>query len=226
MDEYLRNRFRILGVCAVIVLTVFCICLLFLQLKEKKNTSMKLRSFYSDMVQALLISKNTNGPPGEWGFKPGYKNVELLNNNLFNYLKVQENCSSHPGHCIPNLSYKSIKDKDTNVNLYKFPSVKLANGIAFAVETIGLCKKHNDLCALIYVDLNSVEAPNIFGKDMFVFAIINNGTVAFVPYNDDKDIDYLKNDINYGCNKKSKIAMNCAALIKNSNWQINASYPW
>lgn len=226
MDDFLITRFRTVGVVAILVTVVLFIVLLFVQYKEKKDTSMRLRVLYSDIVQSLLISKNVNGFPGEWGWKPGYKNVDLLNNNFFANLKIEENCTRDPGNCMPNVNYKSIKEKDTSVNLYNFPSVKLHNGISLAVETVGKCKRANETCAIVYVDLNGVEQPNAFGKDLFVFTIINSGTVAFLPYGYHLSDEKLTDDMTYGCNKFSKMAMYCCAYIAKNNWSIDNSYPW
>lgn len=226
MDDFLRTRFRSVGAVTILVIAVFFIVLLFVQFREKKDTSMRLKVFYSEIVQSLLLSKNNNGVPGEWGWKPGYRNVDLLNNNFFSYLQVEENCASEQGTCIPKVSYKSIKEKETSVNLYKFPSVRLKNGISLAVETIGKCTRTNEACALVYIDLNNLEEPNAFGKDLFVFLIINSGTVAFVPYDYSLSESVLKNDVTYGCNKISKAAMYCAAYLAKNGWTINSEYPW
>ena len=226
MDDFLRSRFRIVGAFCILFLAILFIVLLFVQYREKKNTSMQLRVFNSEIIQAMLISKNANGTPGEWGWKPGYKNIDLLNTNVFGYLKVDEDCSAEPGNCMPKTNYKSIKEKKTNINLYKFPSVRLKNGISIAVETVGKCTKRNSVCALVYTDLNGPEEPNAFGKDMFVFVIVNSGTIAFLPYNSTLSIDQLQYDTNYGCNKFSKVAMNCCALIAKKGWLIDGKYPW
>lgn len=226
MDDYLKKRFRVIGVVTILIVAIFFIVLLFVQFREKKNTSIRLRVFYSEIVQALLISKNSNGVPSEWGWKPGYKNKDLLTNYFFNYLKVEESCVDNPGKCIPKENYLSIKENKTNVNIYNFPSVKLKNGISIAVETVSKCKKKNSVCAIVYTDLNGVEEPNAFGKDLFVFVIINSGTVAFQPYNYSWTVDQLRYDTNYGCNKFSKAAMSCAALISKNNWNIDSKYPW
>lgn len=226
MDEFLQSRFRAVGAVTVLVLAIFFIVLLFVQYREKKDTAIKLKIFYSDIVQALLISKNYNSVAGEWGLKPGYKNVEILNNNLFHYLKVKENCAQKPGTCMPDTKYKSIKEKQTNINLYNFPSVSLQNGISIAVETIGKCKKSNEPCAIIYTDLNGPEEPNAFGKDLFVFLMINHQSVAVLPYNNSLSTDELRNNAKFGCNENADVAMNCCALIARKGWRIDKKYPW
>lgn len=226
MDELSRNKFRSVGATAIIILAIFFVVLLFVQQREKKNISMKLKVFASDITQAILMSKNENGLPSEWGLKPGYKNVDILQHSLFKYLKISENCTEQPGTCFIDGNYKSIKEKETKFNLYNFPSVKMRNGISLAVETVSRCNKDNEICAIVYIDLNNTEQPNAFGKDMFVFSIVNSGVSPFRPYNHLVPLEGLKNDYKYGCNKDSEVAIYCAALIAKNSWKINASYPW
>ena len=226
MDDFLRSRFRVVGVVTLLVLVVFFVVLLFVQYREKKNTALKLKIIYSDIMQSLLISKNYNGVPGEWGWKPGYKNVELLENNVFSQLKIAENCMSEPGKCMPDVKYKSIKEKVTNINLYDYPSIRLRNGISIAVETIGKCKRDNQVCAFMFVDLNGPEQPNAFGKDLFVLQIINNESSPLKVYDDKLSVSELRNNQKYGCNKDSNMALYCSALIKANQWKITSDYPW
>ena len=226
MDELSKNKFRSLGAIAITIVAVFFIVLLFVQQREKKNISLKLKAFNSEVIQALLISKNENGIPEDWCLKPGYKNIDTLKNNVFKYLRIDEDCTENPGTCFFDGNYKSIKEKETNFNLYNFPSVKMKNGISIAIETISKCSQHNEICAIVYIDINNIEEPNAFGKDMFVFAIINNGSQPFKPYDMTLTEHVLKNDTKYGCNKESKAAIYCAAMIAQNGWKIDSSYPW
>ena len=226
MDDFLKSRMRIVGVVTIIVVAIFSILFLFLQYKEKKNTALKLRMFYSDMSQTVQYSRSSNGLPGEWGWVPGYKNVDLLNSNLVSYMKVSENCISTAGNCMPKDNYRSMNGKLTTVNLYNIPSVKLQNGISFAVETVSNCQKQGSTCAVVYADLNNIERPNTFGKDLFVFLILNTNSAAFLPYNSRLPGFTLAADQKYGCNKKADIAMYCSALIFANGWSIDKTYPW
>ncbi len=226
MDDFLRSRFRVVGVVTLIILVVFFVVLLFVQHREKKNTALKLKVIYSDILQSLLMSKNYNGVPGEWGWKPGYKNIDLLENNVFSQLKISQNCMANPGKCMPNVKYKSIKEKVTNVNLYNYPSIRLRNGISIAVETIGKCKYDNQVCAFMYVDLNGPDEPNAFGKDLFVLQIVNSENMPLRVYDERLSLSELRSDEKFGCNKNAKIALYCSAYIKANQWKITTDYPW
>ena len=226
VDEICRNKFRAVGAIAVLVIAIFGIFFLFYQQREKKNTAMKLRLFFSDMTQTMQYSMNINGPPGEWGLHGGYKNVDSLNNYLVNYLRISENCINQSGKCFTDINYKNLKKQDTDVNLSKLPSVRLNNGISLAFETISSCKTKDKICVLVYSDLNGEKPPNIFGKDLFVFTIINSQAAAFMPYNLSISPEDLSKDETYGCNKSAKIPMYCSGLLYTKNWSIDSKYPW
>lgn len=226
MDDFLKSRFRTVGVVTLLILVVFFVVLLFVQYREKKNTAFKLKVIYSDIIQSLLMSKNYNGVPGEWGWKPGYKNIDLIEFNVFSQLKIARNCLDTPGDCMPDVKYKSIKEKVTNVNLHNYPSVRLRNGIAIAIETVGKCKRDDQVCAFMYVDLNGYEEPNAFGKDLFLFQIVNNESAPLKVYGEGLSTSELISHEKFGCNKDASMALYCSALIKANEWKITSEYPW
>lgn len=226
MDDIQSKKMRAVGALAVLVIAILTIFFTFLNAREKKNTSLILRMFYSDMAQTLQFSMNTNGAPGEWGWHGGYKNADLINNYLANYLRVSENCVKDKGSCFPDINYKNLNEKPTSINLSKLPSIKLHNGISIAVESISSCRKKNSPCALVYVDINGIEEPNMFGRDLFVFMIVNSNSVPFLPYNSRIPQEQYSDNKKYGCNKTSDIAMYCSALIYSKGWTIDKTYPW
>ncbi len=226
LDEFSRNKFRAVGAIAVLVIAIFVIFFIFYQQREKKNTAMKLRLFFSDMTQTLQYSMNINGPPGEWGWYGGYKNADTINNYLANYLRVSENCVDKSGSCFADVSYKNLSNQDTGINLSKLPSLKLQNGVTIAFETISSCKFKGKICVLVYTDLNGQAAPNMFGKDLFIFTIVNSNAAAFLPYNLAVSSEALTEDTKYGCNKKAQLPMFCSGLLYTKNWNIDAKYPW
>lgn len=226
MDETTRRKLRAVGAIAVLVVAVLSIFFVFYQIREKKNTSMRLRSFYSDMHQTLQFSMNLNDKPEYWGFKRGYRNANVINSYLANYLRVAENCIEKEGSCFPKENYSNFTTKPTKVNLYQLPSVKLNNGISIAFETISQCKKQESVCALVYVDINSIDKPNMFGKDLFVFMLANSKKTPFLPYNIRVKKEDLLGDKKFGCNIEAEIPMYCSAYLYDNNWQIDKNYPW
>ena len=226
MDEITRRKLRAVGAIAVLVAAACSIFFVFYQIKEKKNTTLRLRAFYSDMVQTLQLSMNMNFTPDIWEFKRGYRNVDIINNYIAQYMQVQKNCVSVPGDCFPETNYKNFTDKPTDVNLSKIPSFVLKNGISLAFETISSCKKRNAVCAIVYVDMNSVDEPNTFGKDLFVFMLVNSKQRPFLPYNINVSKEKLMGDPKIGCNKEAEMPMYCSAYLYDNDWIMDKSYPW
>ena len=225
MDRKYLKKIRVILVFLVIFITIFLIYFIFLHASEKKDVSMKLRMFFGDMSQAMQFSTNGNGSPGEWNWQPGYKNSVIINRIAKN-LRVDQSCVKTLGSCFVNSYYKNLNGASTLVNLYNLPSIHLFNGVSVAFETIGTCKNQGEQCALIYVDINGVDAPNAFGKDLFVFTIINSPSTTFIPYNMSVRPDSFTSDEKLGCNKYSAIPMYCSAFLYTKNWIIDSSYPW
>lgn len=226
MDDITKRKLRAVGAIAVLVGMVLAIFFVFYQIREKKNTTLRLRSFYSDMHQTLQFSMNLNFTPDIWGFKSGYRNADIINNFIAHYMRVEKNCVADPGGCFPDTYYKNFKNEPTKVNLSKIPSFVLNNGIAIAFETISKCKKEDSVCSVVYVDMNSVEEPNTFGKDLFVFMLLNSKQKPFLPYNIKMSRDKLINDPKLGCNKEAEMPMYCSAYLYDNDWIMDNNYPW
>ena len=226
MDEIQRRKLRAVGAIAVLVIVILFIFFIFLQEREKKNNVIRLKMFYADMAQTLQFSMNSNGPPGDWGWHAGYRNANVINNYIVNYLRVSKNCVAANGDCLPKLNYRTLGKRPTKVNLSSLPSVKMNNGISFAVETVKSCKKQNSTCAIFYVDVNGEKKPNMFGRDLFAFELVNSTSIPFAPYKVNTDKNTLLTDSNYGCNHTSNIALYCCALIYSNSWSIGKKYPW
>ena len=205
MDNYLRDRFRVVGAIAIVVAVITFFVLSFASSKEKYETAIVLKTLNSEIIQALLNSKNDNGIPGDWGWKNNSPSTKVIMRNFFKYLNVSSYCLDFDYGCFPVGGYSSLSGKNIAFNPMQYPSVQLSNGISIAVQAKGNCRKYNSVCALVYVDVNGADKPNVFGKDLFVFTIINNDT---------------------GCNSNSESAMNCAAVISKNNWKIDSEYPW
>ena len=63
------KKIRILSACIVIALVVLVLFFTFLSQREKTNVSVKLKLFYSDMVQTMQYSVADNGSVGDWNWK-------------------------------------------------------------------------------------------------------------------------------------------------------------
>ena len=219
------KKIRILSACIVIALVVLVLFFTFLSQREKTNASVKLKLFYSDMVQTMQYSVADNGSVADWNWKIKDK-AGFLNDYIIKYLRVSQNCLSSKGGCFSSRSYFNLAGLRTNYNLSKFPSVILQNGISLAFDLNNNCAKNDSVCATVFVDLNNKNEPNKFGKDLFVFVIKNTESVPFVPFKHVNDTSIFLNDKRYGCNKYAEMPMYCAAYLLSTNWFIDSNYPW
>ncbi len=72
----------------------------------------------------------------------------------------------------------------------------------------------------VYIDINGMKKPNMFGKDVFVFEIdFQNGIVRPGGNNSSEFA------INNSCSKSGD-GISCAAKILRDGWKIKNDYPW
>lgn len=228
MKEDLRvftEKYRVLGVVVLLIIVVSFIFFSFWSQREKKNVSFKLKLFYSDMFQTIQYSVNNNGPLAEWSWDTSDKDT-FLNDHIINYLRVSKKCLDSQNDCFPQKHYFNLNGLKTNVNLSKYPSVVLQNGISVAFKLNHNCSKKDSVCAFVFVDINGKENPNKFGKDLFVFVIENSEKIPFTPFKHVNDTYVFLTDKKYGCNKYSDMPMYCAAYLFTTNWSIDSRYPW
>jgi len=162
----------------------------------------KLKKTYSTFVQATnkIISEEgvPKGSIGGWASSP-----ENVYNMYKSRLSVAKDCGTGSG-CFSQGSLKSLSGADENVsrdgsNFYKFI---LADGVQVNISEIWVntnCSFNDfgtyDACARIQVDLNGAKGPNTIGRDVFLFALKENG---LFPYGCD-DLSYCASYQGWGC---------------------------
>ena len=72
----------------------------------------------------------------------------------------------------------------------------------------------------VWVDLNGIKPPNIFGKDVFRFNVFFDNNIVR-PHGYDKTTDQINEDCSHTGTGNS-----CAAKIMNDGWEIKDDYPW
>ena len=75
---------------------------------------------------------------------------------------------------------------------------------------------------IFYVDINGSKKPNVIGKDVFIFNIVDNDNIKPYCYRQTKEY------INQHCSKSvSDNNLNCCtAKVMNDGWQFKSDYPW
>lgn len=226
MDNDLVEKYRTLGIIALIVIIALLIITSFVNLKEKKDYSYKSKVFFADLSQAVQYSVSYNGLPGQWGFVDDSDNSSIVDSFLLSGIRLSKKCFDKQKDCFYNGNYKNLRGIHTVVKPSVFPSVVMKNGINIAFESKGQCSNNNDVCLVIYVDLNGVNPPNMLGKDLLVFELLNSESTQFRPWGSSMGFSNAINDKSFGCSKSSRTPFACAALLFSKNWRYDKSYPW
>ena len=213
---------------------------------QKKQTVQQLKTAYSLLSQAVEQSISENGEIDDWDY--------TLNTNTFNetyilpYLKIVKKCDG--GKCIKTDNFNGYYELNGNKYTRISGSYVLANGMFLMTD-------YPERGFLVYmIDLNGNKKPNIMGKDIFAFYLLNHqspnsaeyrnglkniqanlyigslGNNGFPHYQTDRT-SLTKSQIHRSCNKNSPyggahggIGSACAALIMKDNWEIKKDYPW
>ena len=110
---------------------------------------------------------------------------------LLHYYKLAEDCGITPSRCFAD-SYRSLNKNET----VKIPEDgaaycgKLASGTSICIEPMKTTH------AVVTVDINAKDGPNIAGRDFFTFYIYNDGKVGDMRNNAN---DCNSNEYGIGC---------------------------
>lgn len=166
------------------------------------------------------------------------------------YLSIDSYCKGSQKGCWNTPQYKDLKNNPMfDKSLY---SIVLADK-----TVLGFHKSKDNLISII-ADIDGPVGYNKLGKDIFVFYIYNNQKrpkrcpeeaykkyyikdgihlggydKCGIPHDVYSYKDIVKNKVDEGCSKKSKLIKDglgigaaCGALISKSGWVIDKVYPW
>lgn len=222
----------------------------------KQSTVAKLQKEYTTLAQAVKLSEVDNGSVDSWAFPATDSSgsdpsltLAFAQTYILPYLKIAKKCDLNTGmHCWPD----SVK------TLYGVPyGVSISDSSAYMAKYVLqdgslLALKGNYVDATegggfvdVYVDINGLKGPNVVGKDIFSFFLVQkaalgcnrgNGDIAYYIkagglYPDGFAIDVATNySYQYrGCGKDVTYGMGgswCTAKIIQDGWQIKDNYPW
>lgn len=170
---------------------------------RERETVAKVKKFYSVMNQALLMAISKHGYVDDWGFCE-QNNAECAAQfvrYLKPELKILRDCADATD-CIINGSYKHLKGTafqsvyGTNPMYYK---IILFDGSYLWIRhnSSSICQNTDagtdNVCGLLWHDINGPKNPNQLGVDTFVFFIMNN---RIIPHSND---DCYKEEKGWGC---------------------------
>lgn len=193
---------------------------------QKRQTVTRLKKFYSEMNQALILSTLENGDISEWDFPTvawnGEEAIKFAEKYLIPYLKITKKCGQKPG-CMDESFYKPQSTEIYSQSNNRRGNYLLSNGTGIGILTQGATWIE------IQVNLDGARNPkSIAGRNRFFFVLRKDKKPNFIPYNygvtsETRD-GYLHQGI-YSC-EKGKNGVTCAGVILIDGWQIKDDYPW
>lgn len=188
---------------------------------QKEQTVTKLKKVYTTLSQASNLAIAENGPIQNW-ITPEMEVVGsgadlFAKTFLLPYLSVSKNCGlSTSSDCIEKVTY-TTPSKGNYTIAAGYSKFFLNDGTFVNVSTPSVAR------TVVNVDINGLKAPNISGKDVFVFVFYSG---RFAP--DGYHVPRANNisDTSWGCNKNGGTGNVCAAVIMQDGWQIKDDYPW
>ena len=173
---------------------------------QERATVTKVKKFYSTMNQAFLMAIGKSGYVEDWEYADGAKCPEGFARNLVPELKIARNCKCGEGCISTTYSYLNGSNRgmnyDAGIAYYK---MVLLDGsyLWFRDSMTRNCNAHdggfNNVCGMMWYDLNGPKEPNKYGVDLFVFLIMKD---RILPDSfDDCDPGSGKDYTGWGCSR-------------------------
>lgn len=202
-----------------------------LQNYEKQVFATRLKKAYAMWSQALPSLARDSGCVGDLKCTGLFTTIDSTDfgNEIVKYFKTAKICgTSLSSDCMPLTVSTRIDGKAPLENYFSPPvyfSFQTIDGFSFAFNSNQDC--HSSLadqdihyiCGYLAVDINGTKRPNIFGKDLFWFYVMNSP--ALYPYGGDLD---KTNPWQESCiiyNKNIRNTEFCAGRVMEEGWVIN-----
>lgn len=198
----------------------------------------QLQKNYIELQEMLLTLKTENYQKGLYGSILNKKNNQTVTYTagsfLRNYYKITDDCSTDTQPCFA-AKYRALNTStDTDFACSGY-SVTVASGAAICIipaeikeeevtdDTGATSTKEVKNPAVVYIDVNGIEAPNIGGRDMFTFNIYEDFTIDEIDPAG-ADLTTLETEreelFNDNC-LSSSVGKGCFSKILNDNWEFN-----
>lgn len=194
---------------------------------NKKETSVRLKRFYSMMQQAIQLSEIDNGAATTWN----KNSIAYLQDGSINFDKNKKLVEDFLNvYILPYLKYNKVVDSTTKTDPshgLMFKRVYFSDGTYFEAK--------NGSCIDIYFDANGEKGPNEYGKDKFLFLFCNleadknyhfdSPNQVFGPYNSLNWQNYTTRDD--AVERCKALAIECSVLLQRyDNFEFKKDYPY
>ncbi len=212
----------IIGVIAAITIPVL------MENHKKQETLSRLKKAYSVLSQGLRKSQYENGPFSEWPPTNKMTDVDAFFNQYwrpyFSHLTQHDNAKDL-GYST-NFCWKNVNGERIGWNVSTSESrmlVSMNDGtLIFFPRNTTNAQGQPSYVNYFYVDINGASEPNIIGRDVFIFQMVDYDNLK--PYCYSRSYD----DINTNCkrNMSGNNSNCCTAKIMLDGWQFKNDYPW
>lgn len=200
-----------------------------IQNHQKKQTAVKLKQTYSLMIQGIRLAENELGEIENWEVSESKTFSDTYIKPYFKVVQEYEPSEMPPDYHI----YCHNGDICEGYGAF-LPAKKLvlANGVLITPHPYSYNISGQTYTSFtIIVDVNGLNGPNRYGRDIFMFNIdIQYGLIPYGLGNiagqiDKKDVS--RNTLMSGESRACKIlGIYCAAVIMLDGWEIKDDYPW
>lgn len=154
-----------------------------------KVTVVALKKTYSMLSSAYTLAVQENGTPENWSLSLDSTGAINAANKLIPYLNILKNCQTASG-CFPSVQYKQLNGVSSSSTKYdtltSYAKIQLQDGTSIlfsnlssdCTATKGSTLALQNVCTVIYVDINGFKPPNQYGVDFFNFRITKYGIDA------------------------------------------------
>lgn len=209
---------------------------------QKKRAVTQLKATYSILSQAFEMAKSDYGDMTYWDTGSYYGQTSdsatlftsFAEKYFVPYIKPIKNYGLTS---FKNIGYDALynlnKTKDNNTLKANKYIVSLANGSIIAISLDGHCDNPSTdsngkwSCdgwyytnVYMVADINGLQRPNTYGKDLFVMKVTSDKFGFYSYSNSENNRDTLLRF----CSENSTENRQCGRLIQYDGWEIN--YPW
>jgi prepilin-type N-terminal cleavage/methylation domain-containing protein len=175
-----------------------------IQKYKERVTVNKVKNMYATFSQALKLAIAENGEVDGWDYTATRteQGASSFAKYLKPYFKIALDCGKNiTGVCNMKQTFALNGDSWNYYNGTEYYKLILNDGskIWFRINGTGACKepdrKIQNVCALIWYDVDGTKEKNIIGKDIFVFFIMKDKIML------DQNQDCNLSDWGIGCSK-------------------------
>ena len=190
----------IIGVVAAMTLPAL------IQKQQTKETSARLKKFYSTIQQAIMLSETENGSVKYWN-KPS-----IIRNEDGSYNTTQNDKLAEVFYDQYLAKYIKLSGRDyLSEDSRKRFQTKFSDGSAAFWGNGG--------CIDIVFDTNAGKNPNLLGYDRFVFLLCPTDKHPLTSYASSLSRDQAKE-------KCKTTPQYCSSVLQLDNWEFKEDYPW